>query len=87
MLYVSYMDKRPCVPEHWELLPQVFLHRSFVVPLTSVVSVMCGLNVYCSQGAALRELLEDCWDSDSEARLTAHSVVERITSLQSSYSL
>uniref|UniRef100_A0A3P8PAW9 receptor protein serine/threonine kinase n=1 Tax=Astatotilapia calliptera TaxID=8154 RepID=A0A3P8PAW9_ASTCA len=60
MLYVSYMDKRPCIPEHWELLPQ---------------------------GAALRELLEDCWDSDSEARLTAHSVVERITSLQSSYSL
>ncbi|XP_005950785.1 bone morphogenetic protein receptor type-2 [Haplochromis burtoni] len=60
MLYVSYMDKRPCIPEHWELLPQ---------------------------GAVLRELLEDCWDSDSEARLTSHSVVERITSLQSSYSL
>lgn len=81
------MDKRPYIPEHWELLPQVFLHRGVVVQLTPAVSVMCGLNVYCSQGAALRELLEDCWDSDSEARLTAHSIMERITSLQSSYSL
>uniref|UniRef100_A0A3Q0SDE7 receptor protein serine/threonine kinase n=1 Tax=Amphilophus citrinellus TaxID=61819 RepID=A0A3Q0SDE7_AMPCI len=58
--YVSYMDQRPSIPEHWQLLPQ---------------------------GADLTEIITDCWDSESDARLTAHRVVERLISLQSSSSL
>ncbi|KAM9361310.1 bone morphogenetic protein receptor type-2-like [Symphorus nematophorus] len=38
------------------------------------------------QGSVLVELLTDCWDYDPDARLTAHCVVDRLVSLQSSYS-
>nr|XP_020445009.1 anti-Muellerian hormone type-2 receptor isoform X2 [Monopterus albus] len=33
------------------------------------------------QGSELQELLEDCWDCDPEARLTAQCVVDRLASL------
>uniref|UniRef100_A0A3Q1FLL1 receptor protein serine/threonine kinase n=1 Tax=Acanthochromis polyacanthus TaxID=80966 RepID=A0A3Q1FLL1_9TELE len=39
------------------------------------------------QGSALEELLADSWDCEPDARLTAHCVVDRLVSLQSSYSL
>ncbi|XP_069580818.1 anti-Muellerian hormone type-2 receptor-like [Brachyistius frenatus] len=55
VLLVSHLDRRPSVPEHWELLPQ---------------------------GAALTELLTDCWDGDPDARLSAHCVLDRLLSLQ-----
>lgn len=29
ILHVFHMDKRPSIPQHWGLLPQVFLHRCF----------------------------------------------------------
>lgn len=38
---------------------------------------------YNLQGAALEEILTDCWDSDPDARLTAKCVVDRLVSLQS----
>lgn len=31
----------------------------------------------------IRETMEDCWDSDAEARLTALCIEERLTELQS----
>nr|XP_015823529.2 bone morphogenetic protein receptor type-2 isoform X1 [Nothobranchius furzeri] len=37
------------------------------------------------QGSELTGILTDCWDKDMDARLTAHCVVERLISLQSSY--
>ncbi|CAF96520.1 unnamed protein product, partial [Tetraodon nigroviridis] len=36
-----------------------------------------------SQGAALEEILTDCWDSDPDARLTAKCVADRLVSLHS----
>lgn len=38
---------------------------------------------YNLQGAALEEILTDCWDSDPDARLTAQCVADRLVSLQS----
>ncbi|XP_017270513.1 bone morphogenetic protein receptor type-2 isoform X2 [Kryptolebias marmoratus] len=37
------------------------------------------------QGSALKELLTNCWDRDTDARLTAPCVVDRLASLTSSY--
>lgn len=31
IVFVSEMDKRPSIPKHWELLPQVFSHRCFLL--------------------------------------------------------
>uniref|UniRef100_A0A3B5B0G5 receptor protein serine/threonine kinase n=1 Tax=Stegastes partitus TaxID=144197 RepID=A0A3B5B0G5_9TELE len=39
------------------------------------------------QGSALEELLENSWDCEPDARLTAHCVVDRLVSIQSSCSL
>ncbi|KAK5872223.1 hypothetical protein PBY51_012943 [Eleginops maclovinus] len=38
------------------------------------------------QGSVLQELLTDCWDCDPDARLTAQCVVDRLMTLQPSYS-
>ncbi|XP_036068648.1 anti-Muellerian hormone type-2 receptor isoform X2 [Oryzias melastigma] len=59
-LYVCEMDRRPSIPESWELLPQ---------------------------GSAMKQLLTECWDRDTDARLTAHCVVDRLVSLQADLSL
>ncbi|NP_001098366.1 Mullerian inhibiting substance type II receptor precursor [Oryzias latipes] len=59
ILYVCEMDRRPSIPEPWELLPQ---------------------------GSAMKELLTECWDRDTDARLTAHCVVDRLVSLQADLS-
>ncbi|XP_047227245.1 bone morphogenetic protein receptor type-2-like isoform X1 [Girardinichthys multiradiatus] len=54
ILYVSEMDRRPSIPENWDMLPQ---------------------------GLVLKELLIGCWDRDTDARLTAPCVVDRLISM------
>ncbi|XP_076124746.1 anti-Muellerian hormone type-2 receptor-like [Alosa pseudoharengus] len=39
------------------------------------------------QNFSLQEILEDCWDHDPDARLTAHCAANRIASLPTEYSL
>ena len=43
---------------------------------------------YWKQGMAyLLQTIEECWDQDAEARLTAQCVAERVRQLQASFSL
>lgn len=70
---------RPPIPEHWRDHPvnkQFNVFSYFFCTVRSLTS--CKL--YLFQGLnAMCDTMEECWDHDAEARLTASCVIERIS--------
>lgn len=73
--------KRPPILDHWRdhsvrffLFVNQFLFNSFVSIANHLSSLwlLQGLNAMC-------DTMEECWDHDAEARLTASCVIERIS--------
>ncbi|KAF6117309.1 anti-Mullerian hormone receptor type 2 [Phyllostomus discolor] len=71
LAYEAELGSTPTTCELWTLAVEE-RRRPYIPP------TWC---CFATDPGGLRELLEDCWDADPEARLTAECVLQRLTAL------